>query len=100
MKTYEKRRYSSTHSLTSVLDGDEWSASRPGHFTHKERVPDTHWVGGWVGPVVGLDTVSKRKIPSPCRDSNSDRPARSQSLYQMSYPASYTHTKQQVKLWF
>jgi hypothetical protein len=26
-------RYSSTHSLTSALDGGEWSASRPGRFT-------------------------------------------------------------------
>jgi len=25
-------RYSSTHSLTSVLDGGEWSASRPSRF--------------------------------------------------------------------
>jgi hypothetical protein len=24
-----------------------------------------HWLGGWVGSRVGLDTVSKRKIPSP-----------------------------------
>jgi hypothetical protein len=26
--------------LTSVLDGGEWSASRP------ERAPGTHWIGG------------------------------------------------------
>jgi hypothetical protein len=26
-------RYSSTHSLTSALDGGEWSASHPGRFT-------------------------------------------------------------------
>jgi hypothetical protein len=43
-------RYSSTHSLTSALDGGEWSASRPGHFTPRERVPGTHWIGGWVSP--------------------------------------------------
>jgi hypothetical protein len=30
-------RYNSTHSLTSALDGGEWSASRPGHFTPRER---------------------------------------------------------------
>jgi hypothetical protein len=28
-------RYSSTHSLTSVLDGGVWSASRPGRFTRR-----------------------------------------------------------------
>jgi hypothetical protein len=27
--------------LTSAQVGGEWSASRPGHFTH--------WIGGWVG---------------------------------------------------
>jgi hypothetical protein len=32
-----------------------------------------------VGPRAGLDKVVKRKIPSPRRDSNPDRPARSQS---------------------
>jgi hypothetical protein len=37
--------YSSTHSLTSPLDGGEWSASRPGRFTPRERVPGTHWIG-------------------------------------------------------
>jgi len=31
----------------------------------KERTPGTHWIGGWVGPKTGLDTVVKRKIPSP-----------------------------------
>jgi hypothetical protein len=31
--------YSSTHSLTSALDGGEWSASRPGRFTPRERAP-------------------------------------------------------------
>jgi hypothetical protein len=34
-----KWRYSSTHSLTSALDGDEWSASRAGRFTPRERDP-------------------------------------------------------------
>jgi hypothetical protein len=60
--------YSSTHSLTSALDGAEWSASRPGHFTPKERAPGTHWIGGWVGPRAVLDVVVKRKIPigGPC----------------------------------
>jgi hypothetical protein len=63
-------RYSSTHSLTSALDGGEWSASRPGRFTSSEIAPGTHWIGGWVGTIAGLDAVVKRKIPSPHRDSN------------------------------
>jgi hypothetical protein len=35
----------------------EWSASRPGRFTPRERAPVTHWIGGWVGPRAGLDAV-------------------------------------------
>jgi hypothetical protein len=53
-------KYSSTHSLTSALDGGEWSASRPGRFTPKERAPGTHWIGGWAGPTGVLDAVVKR----------------------------------------
>jgi hypothetical protein len=67
-------RYSSTHSFTSALDGGEWSASRPFRFTPKERVPFTHWMGGWVGLRAVLDAVVKRKIPSPCRESNPRTP--------------------------
>jgi hypothetical protein len=66
-------RYSSTF-LTSALDGGEWSASRPSHFTPRERTPGTHWTGSWVGPRASLDTVSKRKIPSPHRESNPNHP--------------------------
>jgi hypothetical protein len=66
--------YSSIHSLTSALDGSEWSASRPGHFTAKEIAPGTHWIGGWVGPGAVLDAVVKRKIPSPRRESNPRTP--------------------------
>jgi len=38
-------RYSSTHSLSSALDGGGRSASRSGRFTLKERAPGTHWIG-------------------------------------------------------
>jgi hypothetical protein len=64
--------YSSTHSLTSAVDGGEWSASRPSCFTPRERAPFPHWIGGWVRSRSGLDTVSKRKIPSPLGESNPD----------------------------
>jgi hypothetical protein len=47
-----KWKYSSTHSLTSELDGGEWSASHPGR------------------PRAGLEAVVKRKIPSPHRESH------------------------------
>jgi hypothetical protein len=48
--------------LTLVLDGGEWSASRPGRFTPEESAPGTHWIGGWVGPRVRLDSMEKRQI--------------------------------------
>jgi hypothetical protein len=41
----------------SALDGGEWSVSRTGRLTSGGRVPDTHWIGGWVGPSAGLDAV-------------------------------------------
>jgi hypothetical protein len=44
-------------SLTSALDGDEWSASRPGCFTPWEAAPGTHWIGGLVRPKPGLGAM-------------------------------------------
>jgi hypothetical protein len=67
-------RYSSTHSLTSALDGGEWLTSRPGRFTHRERATCTHWIRGWVGPRAILDAVVKRKVLSPRRVSNPRTP--------------------------
>jgi hypothetical protein len=67
-------RYSFTHSLTSTLYGGEWSASRPGRFTPRERAPGSHWIGGWVSPRAVMDAVVKRKIPSPSRESNPTTP--------------------------
>jgi hypothetical protein len=29
-------------------------------FTPGERAPGTNWIGGWVGPRVGLDSVEKK----------------------------------------
>jgi hypothetical protein len=60
--------------LTSAIAGGEWSASRPGRFTPTERTPGTHWIGGWVGPRAVLDTVVKRKIPSPHQELNPRTP--------------------------
>jgi hypothetical protein len=60
--------------MTSALDGDEWSALRPGCFTPRERAPGTHGIGGWVSPRAVLDAVAKRKVPSPRRESNPRTP--------------------------
>jgi len=35
------------HSLTSALDGGEWSASCPGLFSPRERAPGTYWYFSW-----------------------------------------------------
>jgi hypothetical protein len=48
--------------FTSILDGGEWSASRPFRFTPREIAPRAHWIGGWVGPRVDLDAVEKGQI--------------------------------------
>jgi len=41
----------------------------------RERVPGSHWIGGWVGPRFGLNTaVVKRKIPSSRREANPRTP--------------------------
>jgi hypothetical protein len=32
--------------------------------------PNTHWIGDWVSPRAGLETMVKIKIPSPRQDSN------------------------------
>jgi hypothetical protein len=57
-------RYSSAYSLTSALDGGEWSALPPS--------PGARWIGGWVR--TGLDAVSKGKIPSSRLEWNPDHP--------------------------
>jgi hypothetical protein len=48
--------------LTYALVGGEWSTSRPGRFTPGERVPGTHWIGGWVALRAGLDDLEKRQF--------------------------------------
>jgi hypothetical protein len=73
MKTYWGSGGIAHTFLTSALDGGEWSASRPGRFTPRERALGTHWMGGWVGPRAVLDMV-KRKIPSPRQESNPRTP--------------------------
>jgi hypothetical protein len=47
----------------------------------------THWIRGWVGPRAA---GARRKILCSCRGLNPDRPARSQTLYWLSYRGSET----------
>lgn len=50
-----------TKHYTSVLVGNEWSASRPVHSTLKEIAIVTHRIGGWLGPRSGLDDVERAR---------------------------------------
>jgi hypothetical protein len=89
MKTRESGCINSRF-LDPGTSGGEWSASRPGHFSPGKRPPPpgTHWIGGWVGPRIGLDDVEKREtLPLPGLELRPlGRPARRQSLYRLSYP--------------
>jgi hypothetical protein len=68
--------------LTLALDGDGWSTPRPGRFTPgKDPVPIVYEAGWAPGPVwTGVKNLAPTGIRSP------DRPARSESLYRLSYP--------------
>jgi hypothetical protein len=68
--------------LNSVLDGGEWSGSRPGRFS-PEEAPGTNWIGGCVGPRTGLHDLERRKnFPL------FGRPTRRQSRYRLRYTGS------------
>jgi len=66
-----------------ALEGDEGSASRPGHSLPLERPLPIIQEAGWApGPVwTGAEKIAPTGIRSP------DRPARSQSLYRLRYLA-------------
>jgi hypothetical protein len=61
----------------------------PSRFTSEERATGTHWIGGWVDPRAGLDTVEKRKfLTVPGLELRPfGRPACCQLLYWLHYPA-------------
>jgi hypothetical protein len=45
--------------LTSAVDGDKWSASRPCRFTPGGKSHGTNCTNGWVGPRAGLNAMEK-----------------------------------------
>jgi hypothetical protein len=47
--------------------------------------PNTHYTGRWVGLGAGMDGYGK--VSPPTGDKTPDRPARSESLYQLRYPS-------------
>jgi hypothetical protein len=69
--------------MISALEGGGWSAPRPGRFTSgKDSVPIVQGAEWAPGPVW---TCAKNLAPTGTR--SPERPARSQSLYRLSYPA-------------
>jgi hypothetical protein len=65
---------------------------KPRPLYPRKRAPGTHSIGGWVDPRAGLDEMEMWKFltlpglePRPL-----SRPARSQSLYRLRYPGSYS----------
>jgi len=77
------KRYSSTLSLTSEPDWGEWTTPRPGRFTLGKEIPYPVYrrLGGSRGR-----SGRVRKISPPAGLRSPDRPARSESPYQLSYP--------------
>jgi hypothetical protein len=71
--------------MTAALEGGEWSAARPGRTLlpgKKDPVPILQEAGWAPAPVwTGAENLAPTGIRSP------DRPARSQSLYRLSYRA-------------
>jgi hypothetical protein len=61
----ECKRSAVKASRTSALGGDEWSASRFGHFCPATEPTGTPWIGVCVGSGVDLDVVAKTKILVP-----------------------------------
>jgi hypothetical protein len=56
-----------------ALSNSHWKeveslASRPGHFTSRERATGTHWRGGCMDPGAGLDMKAKKKIIASARN--------------------------------
>ena len=77
--------YSCTLPSPSALDGGGWSTPRPGRLTPgKNRYPLYRRLGGPQGR-----SVRVRKISPPTGIRSSDLPARSESLYRLSYPGPF-----------
>ena len=69
--------------MTTALEGGEGSASWPDRFYFgKDAAPFVQEAGWAPGPVW---TCAENLVPTGIR--SPDRPARSQSLYRLSYPA-------------
>jgi hypothetical protein len=88
--TWGERKCSSYSFLTSALDGDEWSASHPGRALppgNGPPVPNVQEAGCAPEPV-WTQKLEEKSLPLPGFEPRSPgRPARSRTLYWLSYPA-------------
>jgi hypothetical protein len=55
--------------LTTALDRDEWSVSRPGRFTPVKGAAGTHCRRGWMVSGADRHAVEYRKIFYPSQES-------------------------------
>jgi hypothetical protein len=89
--TLGERRYSSYSFLISALDGGEWSASRPGRTLPPGKGHPVPIVqeAGWAREPVWTQRLEEKSLSLPGIEPRSpSRPARSQTLYWLSYPGS------------
>jgi hypothetical protein len=54
------------------------------------KVVSAHWLGNYMNPRAGLDTLARRKIPRFCRESNPGLPSRSLITLLTELPAAPT----------
>ena len=70
--------------MTTALEGVRGRRHAPAALNRRERT-GTQCTGGWVGPSGPVWTSAENLAPTGIR--SPDRPARSQSLYRLNYPA-------------
>jgi hypothetical protein len=78
LSTTPWRRIRSGGIIPRILNlGIRWMwviSFRPRLLYPQGKTPGTHWIRGCVGPRTVLDVMVKRKILSPCRESNPKTP--------------------------
>jgi len=67
--------------LTSALH----KGTQPRPLYPRERTPDTHRTGDWVGPSAGLDVSEETTFTAPARNQTPDRAASTPVLGSISF---------------